>query len=719
MKNSRRDFIKLSTAGLTLALPGGIIGCQGKYDEKIRSVDNNDRSYELWLWIELIEFDNTQPDYGVKDFIKRAGFIPKAFSILITRSDFVSGHFGMDREWVFPPDYCSYGGRPHSKVRERQDWTNYQLRDLVQEFHKHGMEVYFSSFSSFVNNEGEGRWGYKHPEVWRTGKNGKSAAAIYAPKRFKDGTLFADFFKEKLGEVMDDYGFDGWHASDGFSPYSAHLSQVDYSDDNVGRFLNHTGVELPGFLSANCESDEEKCIMRSDWIWQNKRKEWIGFMVDIWTLFYQKVAEKLHQKGKKIILNSTAHIDPFESVYRCGFDFKQLCNAGVDRFTVYTNEAAAVLQPRITDWDNKMGPKTLATLMLIKAEAPKSTLIPFTGIHDTEEEWDNIHHVPTVLEREIYSVSNFYLYNDEGKPGRCSSGTMGMLSDSLTQCEWEWMKGKWDLGYSNVPGSLGGITLLWSDKIIENQVEDYIKTRRWSVHKLLYELMALGAPVYSACNIKSIDKIKGPVLVLNPNLFSQDELKQVLDYSNGPIVIIGGKVTLSESPEYQFEDVYPPGSLYCAVYNSKKTFEVQIKKESEEDIPRDYNEIPESSSWTKGSYFRKVSESFLDGCISVISGCIDDPKVLSATDVSARGVGTELDTRSVQLMTHKYSEKEFRLFISNKCEYYVTPTIEMKDRIEKIIVKTDYPPKPAPFTEKEFRVRVPGRGMVILDIILV
>jgi len=47
MQNSRRDFIKLSTAGLTLALPGGIIGCQGKYDEKIRSVDNNDRSYEL------------------------------------------------------------------------------------------------------------------------------------------------------------------------------------------------------------------------------------------------------------------------------------------------------------------------------------------------------------------------------------------------------------------------------------------------------------------------------------------------------------------------------------------------------------------------------------------------------------------------------------------------------------------------------------------------
>jgi hypothetical protein len=70
-------------------------------------------------------------------------------------------------------------------------------------------------------------------------------------------------------------------------------------------------------------------------------------------------------------------------------------------------------------------------------------------------------------------------------------------------------------------------------------------------------------------------------------------------------------------------------------------------------------------------------------------------------------------------MALKYSEKNLRLLISNKCYYYVTPTIGMKDKIDEIIIRTAYPPKPIGFREKEFRVRVPPKGMVILDIALV
>jgi hypothetical protein len=231
--------------------------------------------------------------------------------------------------------------------------------------------------------------------------------------------------------------------------------------------------------------------------------------------------------------------------------------------------------------------------------------------------------------------------------------------------------------------------------------------------------MALGAPVCSVSNVNSIHNIRGPILILNPNLFPQNELRQVLSYGNGPIILVGGKTVLPEVPEYQFEDVYPPDSLFCAVYHSKKTFDVKIARDSEEIIPEDFSAIPESASWTKSSYFRRVSSSFIGACYSVISQCVDDPVVLSATDVSARGTGIELKTGSVQVMALKYSEKNLRLLISNKCYYYVTPTIGMKDKIDEIIIRTAYPPKPIGFREKEFRVRVPPKGMVILDIALV
>jgi hypothetical protein len=710
MKNNRRKFLKISATGLGYMISSNVInmGCKKLNNNELikNTADKNISPYDIWLWIELIGFDNTQKDYGVKNFINNTVFVPKAISFLFSSSDFVNSHQGMANEWVFPPEYCSYNGRPYSRLRNRQDWTNYQLRGLIGELQKYGIDVYCSFFDFFVNTDGEMRFGHQHPEIWETGVKGNRYPYIHPLKRLSDGSFYEDFFINKLSEVMNDYGFDGLHIADGIAHTRRPLSDVDYSDDMVEQFLNQTAVNLPDYLLGQLDDNENKYIQRSDWIWKNNKQEWINFHIERWESFYKKIVEYFHQNEKKVILNSAWTRAPFEAIYRYGIDYRRIANLSVDGFIIEAVASAVAMEPRLSDEHSKIHYIMMAMLMLIKAQAPGTPLMPFTGIHDTTEQYDALRHIPTVVEREIYSMANLFIYDNNGMPKRCSSGPMGCLSDALYSHEWQWLKQKWDLGFSSLPESVGGITLLWSDKIVENQVEDYIKTRRWSVHKLLYELMVLGAPVYSVCNINSIDNIKGPVLVLNPNLFPQNELDQVLDYSNGPIVIIGGKVILSESPEYQFEDVYPPDSLYCAVYNSKKNFEVQIKKESKEDIPVDFNEIPEPYSWTESLYYRKVSDSFIKACLSVISNCTDQPSILT-------------ESESIQVMTLKYSEKNYRLLIGNDSYYYETPRIEMKSKIEKITVKTSFPGVPVIFNNKEFRVRLPGKGMVILDIILV
>lgn len=706
MKNTRRDFIKLSTASLSLVLPGSIIQSDNKQQDILYNTTAHYKSqkpYKIWLWIELIGFDNSKKDYGVKYFIDNSAFIPESISFLFSSSDFVNSHQGMAKEWVFPPEYCSYNGRPYSRLRNRQDWTNYQLRGLIKELQKYGIDVYCSFFDFFVNNDGEMRFGYQHPEIWETGKKGNRYPYIHPLKRLKDGTFYEDFLKGKIAKVLDDYGFDGFHLADGIAHTRRPLSDVDYSDDMVEQFLNKTQIKLPDHLIGQFDENEQKFIQRSNWIWQNKKQEWIFFYVERWEQFYKNIVEQLHKKGKKLILNSAWTRAPFEAIYRYGIDYQKIANTGVDGFVIEAVGSAVAMEPRLSDEHSKIHYIMMAMFMLIKAQTPKSSLMPFTGIHDTTEQYDALRHISTVVEREIYSMANLYLYDQDGIPKRCSAGPMGCLSDALYRHEWEWLKQKWDLGFSSSPANIGGVTLVLSDKAFDNQLKDYIKTRRWSVHKLLYELMAVGAPIYSTCNINSIHNMNGPILILNPNLFPEDELEQVLAYKNGPIIIIGGKVTLSKLPEYQFEDVYTPNSLFCAVYGANKTFQIQIDKDSEEDIPENSDTIQEPYSWTESLYFRKVSNEFLKNCVCAISKCTDEPLVLSEAD-------------SIQIMTLKYSEKNLRLLIGNDSFYYTTPRIEMKYNIEKIKVKTSFPGVPIVFKDKEFRVRIPGKGMVILDI---
>ena len=73
------------------------------------------------VWIELIGFDNTAPDYGVGDFLSKTGFVPDMVSFHLTSICFVLTHKGMKAEHRLPAYACSYSGHAGNDDRHRQN----------------------------------------------------------------------------------------------------------------------------------------------------------------------------------------------------------------------------------------------------------------------------------------------------------------------------------------------------------------------------------------------------------------------------------------------------------------------------------------------------------------------------------------------------------------------------------------------------------------------
>ena len=707
MKNSRRDFIKISSGGILAPFMTGSTGVvpvePGAGANVIQQRNQPQGTYQKWLWIELIGFDNTGKDFGVDQFIRNTGFVPEAVSFLLASADFLHSHSGMKEEWVFPDEFCSYGARPASPERKRQSWTNLQLKGLIDSLHRHGVAVYCSFFDFFVDKEAPGRWAYQYREIRETGINGTVYPFIHPLKRFKDGTFYEDLFVGKLKQALVDYGFDGLHGADGYTSGRRPLSEVDYTDDMIGQFLAATGLELPAGFRGKKDGEKDVSKRRGEWVWKNRRAEWIRFHVERWATFWRKAIDAAHSLDKKVVFNTAWTRDPFEAIYRYGIDYRRIADLGIDGFIVEAVGSAVAMEPELSDEYTKFHYNALAMILLIKAHCPGAVLRPFTQIHDTTEQYDALRHIPTFVEREICQVANLYVVDREGKLERCSSGPMCCLSDSVAAHEWKWLEDRWDLGFTGIPEAVGGATLVWSGKALDNQLDDYIGHRNWTIHKWLYELLAAGAPVAAAVPIAHLDKVKGPVLVLNPDLLPEREMEKVLAYRRGEVYCIGKAVpAVSEAAGIRFNDPVN-GALTCAVLNSGAGRHIAAG-EGREVIQPATAPGSEPESWTKSLSFEPVSAGFVRACAALIRSDIKGPLV------------TSRDMDDVKITTLMLSEKRLRLLIGSDNFYYKTPSVKMPGVIKTIEVKTKFPGVPVSFSGDVFRVRIPGRGMVVLDL---
>lgn len=662
-------------------------------------------TYKRLLWIELIGFDNTLPDFGVDEFLSRTGFVPDVISFHLCCPDFIHTHEGLAEERDLPPENCSYGARPYSPERPRQVWTNWQLKALIEELHKHGVAVYCAVFDLFVNRvDGEiqrSPWTDSHPELHETNRRGERLNCLCPLHRFADGTYYGDFYAEKLLQVLRDYGFDGYHAADGYTSTRLPIYEVDFSDDVVNQFAVATGA-LPEDLARPCEGDPEAFSRRSAYIWGSLRKEWLRFYADRWTAFWTKIVAALRAEGRKIVFNNAWTRDPFQAYYRYGVDYRRIAQTGIDGFVAETvaagvsigAEGGAVVDARY-DY--------AAMLMLMKACTPQTPIHGLFGTHDTNEEWDVLRHAPTVSERESYTMSNLYRVRSSGQYDRCWAGPMVCLADCLQAHEWQALRERWEVGFSGDTVGVEGATLVWSEAANAAQLEDYINTRRWTTHRLVYALTSHGAPVNAVVDIADLDQAQGPILVCNPHLFPEEELSRVCAYRKGPVLCIGGMAESLPEADFGFEDVYAPQALGCRVYGEKPEIVPSLVSDGEETIPDDLATVPEPVSFLQELYYRKVSESFVQACADTILACAKAPHALTRADVT-------------RIFSARQADGTLRLFIGNDSYYYTLPQIETGREIESLRVRSSFPGKPVYPEGSQFRVKVPPRGMVVLDL---
>jgi len=655
--------------------------------------------YDRWLWIELTGFDNEAADYGVQAYLDKAAFIPDVISLLLFNPDFVHTHDGEPTDRLLPFDCCSYAGHPRGYERERQGWTQKQLKGLIEELHRYGVAVFFAVFDMFVSDE----WIGQHPELWHMSRSGAPVGSVCPWKRLADGNYYQDFFARKLGEVIGDYGFDGFHQADGYSHPRLPVYEGDFSADIVGQFVDSTGVCLPEGLGHGGGDEPETVQKRAEWIWRHARRDWIGFYAERISAFCKKVAGAVHAAGGRVVLNSSLTRDPFQALYRYGVDYRGLAEAGVDGLVVET-VAPGVSLGAESGVEANPHYDYLAMLLLIKARVPDLELHCLNNAHDVREQWDVLRHGPALLEREIYCNSNLYLRRGAGLE-RCSHGPVLCLSDGIQRHEWAWLREWWDRGFTTAPRRLIGATLVWSDSAFERELDEFIATRRPVTHKLVYELMGHGAPVHCVARVEDLTAVDGPLLVINADLFTEGERQAVLAYDRGPVIAIGGPAATTREPNTAFTDGDLADAPSCRVYGTDAMHKATIEPEAAPPAPEDLMAIAEPPTFLRELFFQHVSESFLSECAKVLADCAGAAKTLRRPDV-IRVQALELDDGTL------------RLLIGNDSHYYVVTSIDVGREIDRVSVVTPFPGTPPTFEGTTLGVRAPGKGMVVLDVAL-
>jgi len=683
---------------------------------------SNIPSYDKFLWLELIGFDNLQEDMGVKKYIDNLGFIPNGISIFMWGPDFVHLHKGLDEDEEFPPDIgayldCFY----HDKKQTGPAWTKYQLKKLVEEFHSYDVKIYFSIFPHSLGDRFHKEWVSDNLEVAVNPIENLEPwfPTIHPLKRLRNGDFYEDFFVKKLVEVVNDYDLDGFHMVDGYNHGWYQLCHAEYSDDMVEQFIQHSKIKFPEGIFSKCDDNINSVTKRANWIWKNKRRAWIYFHVDRWETFYSKVVKAMHDNNREVACNTCWTRDPLESIYRYGIDLKKIAATGVDRFVIEATGTGGEALDSVcrARYSVPYFDVIMTTSLLTRAYLPEATIEFNNCVQDITEEWSFLHHAPASLEKEIYSYANLYAYDSNGKPQKCFDGLQVCLAADVEKHEWKWLKEKWDLGFSTNIENIEGLTLVWSDNVFAKELDYYLDTRCSLTNNVLYHLLAKGAPIYSSVDISNIDKINNPLLIVNPQLFPEHELEKILNYSAAPVVMIG---TECPKTDFGFKDIFAPDALCFGIRGAKVDKIISIRNNEKEVIPEDYYDITEPPSFYDEQYFRKVSEDFWDNCVEVINELVGNR--LKPDDKN------EKDSECFRVATVRQQDGGFRFFIRNNSFRYIKSTFKTVRDIQEINSLTV--PKGRPiFTYnnikdalqpdchgKKFALRVPPKGMRIIDI---
>ncbi|MHB1357554.1 MAG: hypothetical protein ACYCZF_16415 [Anaerolineae bacterium] len=685
-----------------------------------------DAPFQKWVWIELIGLNNELADFGVSDYIRRAGFVPHGVSLLLFSLGFVFRHDGLDHERPLSPCEQSYAGHEYSSERRRQNWTNYQLKSLIKVLQSHGCKVYLSFLNLYQYTSDAGEVvgdayfqskSYLH-ETFRDGRQQKSIGML---KHLDEGLLFEDVFQTRTIRALQDYDFNGIQIADGISSPRLSLQEGDYSDDMVGQFLAHSAINLPSGLKPSADGDAQALQARAEWIWQEKRKEWIYFYTWRWGQFYEKFVQRLQHSQKEAIFNSAWTRDPFEAIYRYGVDYRKVARTGIDGCMVEdVAPALAILSKQDNGYlmnDEKrrrLHYEFITALMLIRATMPALRITPLSGVHDTMEQWGVLEHMPTSMTRNTMSNLNTYIYaNGRLKP--ITDGPFFCLADGLSESDWNFIRKNWDIGYTHNAQSVCGATLIWSDARLDQELDAFIRNRRTPTHRLVSELLYAGAPISAVARIEDLQNVTGTILVTNADLLPPEEQRALWAYDRGTIILVGCREQdLTQQGLQAVVEDNTFGGIKLHVLGICEGLQV-VHVENDTPYTFDAKRSNEAVGglWTHPLQFAPISPAFYTACAAYIVNVSRAP-VIAAQSVSETGQPRQV----CKYIAIKIAENTYRVFISNDDYYYNHPTLDMGRGIKHVTCLTKYPGYKVDFHQSSFTARIPGRGMEAFEVIL-
>lgn len=659
---------------------------------------------ERWMWIELLGFDNTLPDYNVGAFLDNAGFVPDVLSFHLCCPDFINAHEGMASEIVLAPDNCAYGGRSYNAERSRQEWTNWQFRGLVQELQRRGVRVYCSVMDIFASQV-DGKpyrspWSQERRELWAVRHTGDDSGVISPLKRFADGTYYEDYFVGKLREVLTDYGFDGFHGADGIANARLPIWRGDYSDDTVGQFLEMMAPAAdPALLPRHCDGNPERAEARAQYLWTHLRHDWCEFHARRWAGLWAKVCATVHELGKRTAYNNVWTQEPFAAYYRWGIDYRQIARAGVDAFILETVGAGNSIGAEGVPVELRSDMAVM--LMMMKAALPETMLTCLNCTGDTTENWDVLNHLPPVCEREHYWLGSMFLQDGAGCRN-ASSGPVVCLADGIEQVQWRWMDRNWHVAYEQSPSRLLAPSVLWSERALEAEFADYASRRTLTRHKLCTKLMFYGAPMHSIVRPEALASAGDSLFVARPELLPPDELQAALAHP-GMVAMIGRNDAPLPPADLCLAEGPGPEQLSLRVYRPAKTVALpDLAPVPQGDLP---GVIEEPPHYIRDLYFRPVSEDFLQACAQVLTALSEVPQVVN-------GVA------EARVFAYETAPKQVRVLIGNEAYWYMAPQLDFGREIAAVAIASHFPGKPIYPAGSTLATRVPPRGMVVLDVTL-
>lgn len=470
-----------------------------------------------FLWAELIAFDNASADHGVAEYLSRMPFKPKGISFLLFDPDIIHSHRDLSEDFRIGDYHCAYNARPYSLERKRQPWTAWQLRSLVAELNRHGVKAYASVFDMAPGPSPDlAKWGIvrkertwldEHPEVGYQLNDGKRVSNVCLIKRLADGAFYDDFFTGQLVRFLNDYGFAGFHAADGYGHPRFPLNRGDFSDDVVEQFKRaYPALEIPaGDIST-----------RADWIVGNARMEWCRFYSQRHADSFRKMANALHREGLSLYLNSCWTRDPHEAMYRYGVDVRRLEKAGIDGLFVESSVAGL----EIEGWrfsDISVLDTRRATYLRL-AGASDLPLVRLCCIKDDLEQFNALRHSPMRTQGEILGLGVTCRGNRFAAPAVTWS-----LADAIRPEEWRQV----DKDGNLLPpvSRADGVRVVWSSMAADAELDAECAGRWPSSNTLLARLIHYGACIVSAVTVEeALSDETFPVLVLNPARFPDDEI---------------------------------------------------------------------------------------------------------------------------------------------------------------------------------------------------